>query len=67
LFLDTLPTSIDCDLVDAAASFLDVSAAEVELAQCCESMDRLSSMGVKILRDFTDIRFTGSSICACGC
>jgi hypothetical protein len=64
LFLATLATSTDCDLVDVATSLLDVSAAEVELAQCCERMDRLSSMGVKILRDLIDIRFTGSSICA---
>lgn len=67
LFLDTLTASTDCDLVGPATSLLDISAAEVELAQCCESIDRLSSMGVKILRDLTDIRLTGSSICACGC
>jgi hypothetical protein len=34
LFFDTLATSTDCDLADVATSLLDVSAAEVELAQC---------------------------------
>lgn len=38
----------------------------VEEAQCCDRMERDSSMGVKILRDLTGMRFTGSSICACG-
>lgn len=35
-------------------------------AQCCDNMERDSSIGVKIERDLTDMRFTGSSICACG-
>jgi hypothetical protein len=33
----------------------------VEDCQCCDSIDRLSSIGVNILLDFADIRFTGSS------
>ena len=38
------------------------SGAEVDEIQCWERMERDSSMGVKMLRDLTDMRF-GSSIC----
>lgn len=56
--------STDC------ARLLSVRAAsvcDVELAQCCERIDRLSSMGVKILRDLlVCMRWMGgSSICCC--
>ena len=49
-----------------AGSEREVSAAEVEEAQCWERMERDSSMGVKMERDLTDMRFTGSSIWAGG-
>jgi hypothetical protein len=42
---------------------LKFSALEVEDAQCCERIERLSSIGVNMLLDFTDILFTGSSSC----
>lgn len=38
------------------------SGAEVDEIQCWERMERDSSIGVKMLRDLTDMRF-GSSIC----
>jgi hypothetical protein len=49
-----------------AGSLRGCSAFDVDEAQCCERIDRDSSIGVKILRDLTDMRFTGSSICCCG-
>ena len=62
--LETAPTSMDCDrLFEVAVSPLEFSALEVEEAQCCERIERLSSIGVNMLLDFTDILFTGSSIC----
>jgi hypothetical protein len=67
----TAPVSTDCDrlLEVGPGSLRGSSAFEVEEAQCCERMDRDSSIGVKMLLDLTDMRFTGSSICcwgACG-
>ena len=63
-FLETAPTSTDCErLFEVAVSLLECSALEVEDAQCCERMDRLSSIGVNILLDFTGIRLTGSNNC----
>lgn len=77
-----METSTDWDrFVDAgvllAVAVLSVLAAEdvaaeVDEAQCCERMERDSSIGVKILRDFTESFLTGSSICwgcccCCGC
>ena len=50
-------------LLEVAVSGFEISAFEVLDAQCCERMERDSSMGVKMLRDFTDMRFTGSSSC----
>jgi hypothetical protein len=69
LFRVTVARSTDCDrLFEAGAGSLRVgSAFDVDEAQCCERIDRDSSIGVKMLRDFTDIRFTGSSICWEGC
>jgi hypothetical protein len=62
--LETAPTSTDCDrLFEVAVSPLKFSALEVEDAQCCERIERLSSIGVNMLLDFTDILFTGSSSC----
>ena len=62
--LDTAPTSTDCErLFEVAVSLLEFSALEVEDAQCWERIERLSSIGVNILLDFTDILFTGSSSC----
>jgi hypothetical protein len=59
----TDPTSIDWErLFEVAVSLRDVSAFEVEEAQCCESIERASSIGVKMLRDLIDIRLTGSSL-----
>ncbi len=61
---ETAPTSTDCErLFEAGGSLLEVSAFEVEDAQCWDRIDLLSSIGVKILLDLTDIRLTGSSIC----
>jgi hypothetical protein len=58
----TAPTSTDCErLFEVAVSLLEFSALEVDDAQCCERIERLSSMGVKMLLDFTDIRLTGSN------
>lgn len=48
-------------LVSAGSPRCD-SGAEVDEIQCWERMERDSSMGVKMLRDLTDMRF-GSSIC----
>ena len=48
-------------LVGAGSPRAD-SGAEVDEIQCWERMERDSSMGVKMLRDLTDMRF-GSSIC----
>lgn len=48
-------------LVSAGSPRVD-SGAEVDEIQCWERMERDSSMGVKMLRDLTDMRF-GSSIC----
>ena len=60
----TAPTSTDCErLFDVAVSLRKFSALELDDAQCCERIERLSSMGVKILLDFTDIRLTGSNSC----
>jgi hypothetical protein len=50
-------------LLEVAVSEREVSAFEVLEAQCWERMERDSSIGVKMLRDLTDIRFTGSSNC----
>jgi len=62
--LETAPTSTDCErLFEVAVSLLDFSALEVEDAQCWDRIERLSSIGVNMLLDFTDILFTGSSIC----
>jgi hypothetical protein len=70
---DVLPrftpvVSTDCERLFGvgAGSLRGSSAFEVDEAQCCERIDRDSSMGVKILLDLTDMRFTGSSICCCG-
>jgi hypothetical protein len=62
------PVSTDCDRLFevGAGSLRGSSAFEVDEAQCCERIDRDSSIGVKILLDLTDMRFTGSSICCCG-
>lgn len=64
----TAPVSKDCDRLFevGAGSLRGCSAFEVDEAQCCERIDRDSSIGVKILLDLTDMRFTGSSICCCG-
>jgi len=64
----TAPVSTDCDRLFevGAGSLRGSSAFEVDEAQCCERIDRDSSIGVKILLDLTDMRFTGSSICCCG-
>jgi hypothetical protein len=64
----TAAVSTDCDRLFGvgAGSLRGCSAFEVDEAQCCERIDRDSSIGVKILLDLTDIRFTGSSICCCG-
>lgn len=43
--LETLPTSIDWDLLDWPSDFISGWNA----AKCCERMDRLSSMGVNML------------------
>jgi hypothetical protein len=60
----TAAISTDCDrLFEVGAG----SAFEVDEAQCWERIDRDSSIGVNILLDLTDIRFTGSSICCAGC
>lgn len=68
LFLEAAPMSIDCDRrFEVATSGRVGSAFDVEDAQCCESMDRLSSIGVNILLDLTDMRLTGSSSCCCCC
>lgn len=61
-----LATSIDKDRFVAVVSLRDVSAADVELAQCCDKIDRLSSIGVNILRDFTETRLTCGSSIGCG-
>lgn len=65
----TVAPSTDCDrLFDVGGGSLRAgSAFEVDEAQCCERIDRDSSIGVKMLRDLTDMRFTGSSICCEGC
>jgi len=63
---EAAPPSKDCERrFDVAVSFRDDSALEFEVAQCCERIDRLSSIGVNILRDLTDMRLTGSSNCWC--
>lgn len=43
--LETLPTSIDCDLLEDASDLTSGWNA----ARCCERIDRFSSMGVKML------------------
>jgi hypothetical protein len=70
---DVLPrfiaaVSTDCDRLFevGGGSLRGCSAFEVDEAQCCERIDRDSSIGVKMLLDLTDMRFTGSSICCCG-
>lgn len=45
LGLDTLPTSIDWDLLDGASDF----GSGWNAAKCCDRIDRFSSMGVKML------------------
>jgi hypothetical protein len=63
---ETEPTSTEwlwLLLLEVAVSEREVSAFEVLEAQCWERMERDSSIGVKMLRDLTDIRFTGSSNC----
>jgi hypothetical protein len=61
---ETAPTSSDCErLFEVVASLLELSALDDEDAQCWERIERLSSIGVNMLLDFTDIRLTGSSIC----
>jgi hypothetical protein len=63
-FLATAPTSTDWERsLDVALSLLGFSAFTADEAQCCERIDRLSSMGVNMLRDLTDIRLTGSNSC----
>ena len=67
---ETDPTSTEwLRLLEVAVSEREVSALEVLDAQCWERIERDSSIGVKMLRDLTDIRFTGSSSCwgACCC
>jgi len=62
--LETAPASTDSDrLFEVAVSLLDCSGFDVEEAQCWERIDRLSSIGVNMLLDFTDIRLTGSNSC----
>lgn len=58
--------AIDDAETERCGSARVVSTCEVLEAQCCDKMDLDSSIGVKIDLDFTDIRFTGSSICAGG-
>lgn len=58
--------SIDCDRFAVAVSAREDSAFEVEDAQCCDKIDRDSSIGVKMLLDLIECRFIGSSICCCG-
>lgn len=69
LFRVTVTISTECDrLFEVGAGSLRAgSAFDVDEAQCCERIDRDSSIGVKMLRDLTDMRFTGSSICWEGC
>lgn len=43
--LDTLPTSIDCDLPGVS----DFGGSGLKAARCCDRIDRFSSMGVKML------------------
>jgi len=64
----TAAISTDCDRVSevGGGSLRGCSAFEVDEAQCCERIDRDSSIGVKMLLDLTDMRLTGSSICCCG-
>ncbi len=59
------PVSSDWErLFDVAGSTLVGSTFEVEDAQCCDRMDRDSSIGVNMLRDCFELRFFGgSSIC----
>lgn len=54
------------ELLRCGSLGLVASLVVVDDAQCCDNMERDSSIGVKIERDLTDMRFTGSSICACG-
>ena len=54
------------ELLRCGSHGLLASLVVVDDAQCCDNMERDSSIGVKIERDLTDMRFTGSSICACG-
>lgn len=63
----TLPTSIEEErLFKSLFVMPETSGAdEVELAQCCDKIDLLSSIGVNILRDL-DVLLTGCKVC-CGC
>lgn len=64
--LGTLPSvivaTLEAELLLCGSLGLVASLVVVLDAQCCDNMERDSSMGVKIERDLTDIRFTGSSI-----
>ena len=66
-FLDTVPTSTDCERFDVSClmdgSFLAAgSFVVVPNPQCWANSERLSSMGVKMLRDLAGARFSTTGI-----
>ena len=66
--LEAAPASIDCartfEVAEVAVPLRGVSPLEVEDAQCCERIERLSSIGVNMLLVFADILLTGSTLCS---
>ncbi len=65
VFICTAPVSKDCDRLFevGAGSLRGCSAFEVDEAQCCERIDRDSSIGVKILLVLRERRFGSCFFC----